>query len=79
MYNETGRQAGRLTITSTLSFQVSYLVSFEYSNVFYAKIFKSIFMKVYAVATTTLEPNKKVPKFNTEDKEWETLERGSVV
>jgi len=33
--------------------------------------------KVYAVATTTLEPNKKVPKFNTEDKEWETLERDS--
>ena len=32
--------------------------------------------QVYAVATTTLEPNKKIPKFNTEDKEWETLERG---
>ena len=40
---------------------------------------KRISFKVYAVATTTLEPNKKVPKFNTEDKEWETLERGFVL
>eukprot|EP00794_Sanderia_malayensis_P018649 gene18649-20530_t len=33
--------------------------------------------KVYAVATSFLEPNKKIPKFNTEDKEWETVERDS--